>query len=329
MVNQHAFGFPLWYVDEISYPLLLPYVKQIARFCAFALVPIFLFLTGYTYYYHKNKSLNYSLSKIITFLLDYWLIYSILLFSAHYLCGYNVTLVDSLKEMFSVSGNVMIFNWYVFCYIEVMFFLPLLHKIITIYNKKKAIFIILTIFLFMEGTGFALYLAGMKGTFIYKITGSYFIKHVSMATIGYYFAYANILPRLYSYLKKYNRPSLLVILLLCVLIYQYQPKTTYLITPLYVVVMYSLKINMKNPINKIVLFLAQHSMNIWFLHCIFWATATRELFQKYAYLPQYPIFVVMWVLFLCSMISIIITPIQKIFSNKIVGKHRHSPDPKF
>ena len=90
--------------------MLLPYAKQIARFAAFALVPVFLFLTGYTYYHHKNKSFNYSLQKIVSLLVDYWIIYGITLLLALYFCGYNITLVDTLKEMFSVSGNVMIFN---------------------------------------------------------------------------------------------------------------------------------------------------------------------------------------------------------------------------
>ena len=169
----------------------------------------------------------------------------------------------------------------------------------------------------MECIGFVLYLSGMKGNFLYKITGSYFIKHISMATIGYIVAKANILPRLYSYLQKYDRHILLGILVMCILIYQCQTKTTYILTPLYVISMYSLEINFKHPFNKIILFLAKNSMNIWFLHCIFWAPATRDVFQKYAYFPQNPILVDMWVLFMCSILSIIITPIQKIASNKV------------
>ena len=68
MVNQHAFGFPSWYIDSISYPTLFPYARYIARFGAFALVPLFLFLTGYTYWYHQDKSLKYSFKKNNSFL---------------------------------------------------------------------------------------------------------------------------------------------------------------------------------------------------------------------------------------------------------------------
>ena len=45
MIVHHAFGFPAWYVDGISYPDILPYAEYIrnsARLC----IPIFVFLTG-------------------------------------------------------------------------------------------------------------------------------------------------------------------------------------------------------------------------------------------------------------------------------------------
>lgn len=45
MIVHHAFGFPEWYVDGVSYPSILPvaeYIRNSARLC----IPIFVFLTG-------------------------------------------------------------------------------------------------------------------------------------------------------------------------------------------------------------------------------------------------------------------------------------------
>lgn len=319
MVNQHAFGFPQWYIDSISYPELFPYAKYIARFGAFALVPLFLFLTGYTYFYHNDKSFKYSFRKIISFLFDYWIIYGVILLLACTFSNYNISLISTLKEMFSLSGEVMIFNWYVFVYIEVMLFLPLLDKIMSSRNLKQGAIIIFAIFLIMECIGLSLYFAGMKDTFLHKITSSYFVKQVSVATIGYCIAKYNLFSRWYPYIKNINQIFIYICLCLCILIYQVKTKTTYLLTPLYVILMFSLNINYNNVLNRVIIFFAKHSMNIWFLHCIFWGTATRNVFQKYAYLPENPILVVLWVLFLCSCLSLIITPIQKTFKRRLAN----------
>ena len=40
MVMHHSFAFPEWYVDGISFPYLIPYVKYINRFAGFAVVPM-------------------------------------------------------------------------------------------------------------------------------------------------------------------------------------------------------------------------------------------------------------------------------------------------
>lgn len=198
-----------------------------------------------------------------------------------------------------------------------MLFLPVVNKISTLYSKKKTLLLLLLIFIVIESIGLGLYFLGQKGTFLYKITGSYFIKHVSMATIGYFVAKANLFQHFYPHIQKYGKPFIYGALCMCILIYQIKTKTTYVLTPLYVLLMYSLQINLNSHLNKIILFLAKHSMNIWFFHCIFWAPATRNFFQRFAYFPENPVLVVVWVLFICSMLSITITPLQNIINKKL------------
>ena len=60
-------------------------------------------------------------------------------------------------------------------------------------------------------------------------------------------------------------------------------------------------------------------MNIWFLHCIFFAVVTRNVFQPIAFIWENPVITVVWILFICSILSLIIGKIQKLI-NKYIDK---------
>lgn len=125
MFVHHMFTFPRWYIDAISYPEL----KEFASFfCSpFKLcVGIFAFLTGYGYFFKKDKNLWYSLRKIILFLIRYWSIYIPLLILAVILGCYKFQLMDFVLELFALKRPIMYFCWYVYFYIVAMLILPLL-----------------------------------------------------------------------------------------------------------------------------------------------------------------------------------------------------------
>ena len=71
MFIHHFFTFPSMWTNGIRYPILekwAPYLCEPTKIC----VPIFCFITGYTYYFCKNKNLVYSLRKITDLLIVYW-----------------------------------------------------------------------------------------------------------------------------------------------------------------------------------------------------------------------------------------------------------------
>lgn len=67
MVMHHSLNGSKWYIEGISNSYLYPYGDLISRFGGFAVVPMFLFLTGWTYYLHKDKTIKYSFNKITVF----------------------------------------------------------------------------------------------------------------------------------------------------------------------------------------------------------------------------------------------------------------------
>ena len=320
MVIWHSLGWPDWLVYPISYPAtyLQPYSKYIAGFAGFAVVQLFLFLTGYTYYHHKDKSIQYSIKKIIVFLIDYWIVYFIFLTIAIFYCNYNFSIIDIFTEMFALTNNVMAFNWYVFLYIEVMLFLPVLNHLSNKYPLKKTLLILLMLFVLAEIISLALLLVFEKKFFLYKAISSYFVKQVPISIIGYFSAKFNLIQNVRIYLIQYPKWLLYFSMFLSVVVYAFKSKLVYILTPYYVSLMSCFSIDYSNIFNRLILFLGKHSMNIWFLQCIFYANATKFVFQKYAYLPQNPFLVVIWILLLCSIGSIIITSIQKRINNLIL-----------
>lgn len=151
MVMEHAFGAPRYYIPGISYPSLFDYAKEIDNFAAFAVVPMFMFLTGWTYYHHEDKSFCYSVKKITVFLVDFWMILVVYAGIACHICGYPLTGVEFLQELFGISRNIMIFSWYVFLYIMIMIALPFWAKYTRNLSFKKTAIAFILFFAVIKG----------------------------------------------------------------------------------------------------------------------------------------------------------------------------------
>ena len=86
MIVHHFFGYPTWYISGIAYPGLEGIADTIcvtSKTC----VGIFAFITGWTYALHQDKSFKYSLKKIWRILVDYWVVYLLLLGIAAVISG--------------------------------------------------------------------------------------------------------------------------------------------------------------------------------------------------------------------------------------------------
>ena len=314
MVMHHSFGNPQWYISSINYAYLAPYVDWICDFAGFAVVPIFCFLTGWTYYLRKEKTLNYSLTKIVTFLIDYWLILFGFAAIAHFLCGYQLTWNEIGTEMLSSTHNIMLFSWFVFLYIEIMLFLPYFAKLTQNYSLKQYVLLTLGIVIFCKGILAALNVYGMEKFFVYSAI-EYFSDYIPIVISAYLCAKYDYIAKLAQKLQSYSASWITLFLFFpIVAYYAFKPFiSTYssvFLCPLYIALLTAANLNYNNLLHKVVVLLGKHSMNIWFLQCIFFAAATREVFQEYAYIMQHPLPVVMWILFLCTIFSFPLIKVQ-------------------
>lgn len=129
MFIHHFFTFPEWYVPALSglaHPWFAAHFSAPTRLC----VGIFAFLSGYFYYFSKDKTLRHSLRKISDFLISYWAVYALLLLAAFAAAGYRPGARSLCHELFALERPVMVFCWYVVYYCTFMLVLPLLWRLL-------------------------------------------------------------------------------------------------------------------------------------------------------------------------------------------------------
>lgn len=312
MVFHHCFGFPQWYVET---PYYLDY-KHIHIFAHSAkiCVPVFAFLTGWTYYHHNDKSIKYSVRKILIFLLNYWLIAIPISIFAVTFCGYRYTF-SSLGELLPVfSHPLMRHTWYVWFYILMMSVFPLFRLLETRKNmwRNRILFVILLggIMLLSHRTKELLYLwewypSALSGYFIakFRIFESFRFR-ICLKPIIFIIAVIFITSAIYifRYMGVFADQS-----------------TGYLSAPLFISGILLLRhINITNPFWSSLQFIGVHSMNIWFIHCIFFSSITRHVVQPIAYFWDNPVWIFCITVGFSLAISMIAQPAQRYLSKKLL-----------
>lgn len=323
MVMHHSLTNPSWYVEGISNSYLYPYTDLLNRFGGFAVVPMFLFLTGWGYYFHEDKSLAYSVKKIVTFLVDYWMVLFGIAALAYGFCDYKLTAVGLLQEMFSINNELILFSWYVFLYIEIMLFLPYFSKYIACYDLKKTILIVLAMLAVMKIATLLIAYLFTRESFLYTAVNRYFFRNISIVVAGYLCAKYNVLDRLTEHLKTGGgtwRNYLLIVG--CLIFYNFVRmfgtiNTGLFLCPIFIAALAALNINYAAVKNKIMLILGRYSMNTWFIHALFFSESTRYVFQKYGFWLHDPILSYLWILAVSTCLSIPVTKLQNVVNAKI------------
>ncbi len=321
MIIYHFFCFPEWYVEGISYPSLSAISYPLAHMTV-TCVGLFAFLTGWTYALHRDKSFRYSFKKIGMFLVDYWTVYLLFLIVAILISG-PVMLRDIPLEMIALKTDVMYFCWYVFFYIIVMVAFPLYIKI----SEKLKLNTLVKEVIFLAVYYRIIY-------FIFQFCGSNnviggIIIQFPTVVCGYLLCKYHIFDFIYQYIKNKKRiikiivGILLVLLSYCVMTFKPQLRNIIFFqwvgVPLSIFGLHLTGIQNVKWFDRLFGFLGIHSMNIWFLHSIFFSDYTKNIFQPIAFAVKNPLFVILWVLFLCSIASIPVEVLQKSIKS-VIGK---------
>ncbi len=144
MFIHHFFSIQMYLPADHSYSwaaFFEEYFTAPTKIC----VGIFAFITGYMYFFSKKKSFLNSVKSSGNLLVRYWVVAVPLIVLALLSGVYSFHLNHIVLELFGIETNVMCFAWYVYFYVFLMFFLPLL---IHISKDRPGIMLFLTFILF-------------------------------------------------------------------------------------------------------------------------------------------------------------------------------------
>ncbi len=324
MLFHHFFGFPQWYVDGVDYQNcnilgmnITYWVLTTGKIC----VPMFAFLTGWGYYFSKDKSWKYSCKKVFLFLIHYWIILFGIFIPCYLLFSEEVMSVGRIiKNMLALEEDGIVkFAWYVYFYVLSMLVLPFWVRKL---SGKTWLDWGLTVISCIFFINLSRYIQ-MPRQYLTAVLVDTLYWFTCLAT-GFIFARDNIFNKMYEYFYSPGKcKSILVILIVLGCKMKWQSVLGVPLDILYVAIIIFELINLINDkccsvFNKAIEFAGVHATNVWFLHSIFFDEVTIFL-QKYAYIPRNPVLVVLWAFILCLPFSLLINYIMKYIAKAING----------
>lgn len=302
MTPKHYIDVPECLQTKTIYEIL-------AHFCKIC-VAIYAFITGWVYCHHKNKKLSYSFKKIAHLLSNYWFVLLLFTVFGCFLCDYILSTSFIFSELIPISDTQLIpSSWYVFFYMILIIILPFFAFI---ERKTNIIFSFVAIYILH----FSLFYTGIYESSIWLV----------YAALGYAVAKYNLLERTISIIPQNVFFAILAIILCALSIgawaILYVMRSVVLgDIPVFVLIACLLFLHsfIRNTwIDNVICFFGKHSMNIWFIHLIFFSSITRSVIQPIFFQSTNPLYIFLCVLATSLLISIIITPIERLITQRIV-----------
>ncbi|MFI3236473.1 MAG: acyltransferase family protein [Lachnospiraceae bacterium] len=316
MLMTHLFGAPDWIETtlNVQYSEIVVTFSKGAGIC----VAIFAFLTGYALYPSVERQIDANLFKIIyirgkKFLIRYWLMMLCFHIPINLLIGKNDLLDIKMLflNMFAINHRVVRFSWYVTFYLLVLLVTPI---VIKFFYKNKYFMEGLCIFVILQKIILNGFVSSHFDIF-YNIwlDFSLYFPIVLIGCMVYKYGFINKIIQYISSVPEKFSSSIACVLFLGIIYFRgafakyvyYQDYITIIIVCMLIIIS-----NLHSRIAKVIILIGEkHSMNIWFIHSIFFFDTSY--LQRYIYVTNNFICVLMIVLFFSLLISIGMNRIYK------------------
>lgn len=328
MFVHHVFSTAPWYITRPDIPVVLTDIGHWCKLC----VGIFAFLTGWFYAKGKPKGKDYPFRKSLHFYFSYLLTFIFLAAIALFFCHWRPLFIDIFHELIPLGDHqLMYFCWYVVFYpliLLLLAFCDTLQRHLPSFAKNLSAIIIFLVLLFVAGQYapedlaiwlptpiIGYYLSGSKrvSAFLHFCVGKrfYFIILCATAILSLLHLAAFAAPKVVFHLTS----PILVGKLSFLWREGFQ---TGFIDSVYVMTFMLLipRITWRIP-RRVLAFLGTISMNMWFLHCLFFSEVTRDVFQPIITCLSHPLFTLVTLTILCIPPAILLQKIQQYATRKI------------
>lgn len=311
MVCNHLYPIPEWIYPsnqfislQLGSKTLAAYFGGFSKIC----VAIFAFLSGYGMYYtyKKHESIidgyKHNLHKLINFLLTYWLIICCFYIPIMKVSGVlRFDLKDFVLNLFALRTTYIRIAWYVRFYIILVISFPV-YILIFLNNKNDFSYIIKRIFiLILLGILKIIFECIVKDGYIAQKMILEYANYTPIVLMGFYFAEVGVFERMDLVVKKVRFLNTFFIEILCLgIIFLMRGVIKNLIifnadliyAPILIFIIWEISSKCNYKVNNLLAILGKYSLEIWFLHAIFFIG--NESVQKIAYWPKYSILIIIW-----------------------------------
>ena len=336
MICNHLYPIFEWIYPEnmyLSFPLgdknLAAYIGGFSKIC----VSIFALLTGIGMYYcYKKKGIKigyvYNLRKLLKFFLTYWIVLGLVYIPVMISVSiYKFDLLECILNMFGYKTTYCRIAWYVRFYMELVLTFPIFlyvkillershNRIISSLNPILIIIIPILINILID-------LSNLDGNIVFYVK-EYF-GYISIVLAGYFIAEYALFERVYNKIITLNIKiiycSCLIGFIICFLGRGFLTRiewvnTDLIFAPGFIFLFWTLNNVIRNDVlSDILITLGKYSLEIWFLHAIFFVGNVKV--QRVAYWPKIDILILIWVVFLCLMVAFVIRKIEAQIIKKI------------
>ncbi len=309
MFCNHLFPIPEWIFESnkvlsfsIGSKTVASYIGGFGKIC----VAVFAFLTGIGLYFvfqritYEETVINrikYSIKKCVDILISYEGILFLFYIPLATIFGVNdYSSKELLNNIFLIDTSIIQVAWYVRFYVEVMITLPILYALLKSRKPCKDIaFLILIVMMH-----YFMYI--MK----FKFLEEYF-NYLMVVIVGYLFEKYNINSKLKNIFSKRLQVNIGIFLTLIIFRGLFKSihfiNTDIFFVPIYVAIIFDFYYRIGKVLQKVILILGQYSMELWFLHAIFFIGS--EKLQRIGYWPRVDILILIWSLILLFPFAVI------------------------
>lgn len=291
-------------------------------------VAIYCFCSGYGLFLsYENNNTNYNKNnriRILKLYINTWIVLFLFIIVLGTITRNSSVYPINIKEfLLTVTLINPAYNgawWFLTTYILLVVLSSSINKIVKKYNVIVIIFISFIIY-------FMAYIQIIKGILNFdNVILEYIVRQLALLgtslfpyIIGAIFAYKKIYSKLYTVVNKFKYKNIIIIALISLMIVAHGIVQT-LFVAVFTGIAFICSFNLLDKpqwINKLLLYLSNHSTNMWLIHMFLYSI----YFRKLVFLPKYPIVIYIWLIILsllCSyMVKLIYNPIIKLLDMKI------------
>lgn len=260
-------------------------------------VGIYAVLSGYGYFFSKEKTLKYGLKKIWGLLQIYWISLFTLFIPAALYGGWKLNAKNLIINLFAFGPNLNWNAWYVYFFMFCMLTMPFIHKIFR-FNLLVNLSIAVVVPYSIE-TAIHVLVPNYQEITVLQVLFDC-MHYLSIYFVGYLMAQYNVISKLKIHwfvgLALMAAAVLLRMALRHINTFGFNMDIIY--APLFVVGGAKFLGGLKAKWLSVFSILGKFSTGMWFFHAVFFSTYVSDIFQPILLLVKQPVLMFLWLVLL-------------------------------